>query len=98
MTSAQADRLIRLLEAQQPKRRVDVAKRAASASGILDVFAALVLVLSGLGLLGAIWTMFTTGFLSGLMTAVIVLAGGALYWASLTVASVIAGYVANKSS
>lgn len=96
MTKAHAERIIQLLE-ERSTRRVDVVSRAVSASNLLEVLATIVLVLGGIGVLIGAITIFTTGLGSGLLFIVIALASTAAYWASLTVASVVAGYVANRS-
>lgn len=96
MTQAQASRVIELLERRAP-RRVDVAGPAALASRVLQTMAVIVLFLGMLGIAGALVSMFTAGFWQGLLIGMGTIAATAAYWAGLTVASVIAGYIANRS-
>ena len=97
MTAAQADRIIALLESRT-RKRVDVAARAEQASGVLTTLAWIAIALGGLGLIGTMATMFSGALWSGLLSAAAVIAFTALNWAVLTVASVVAGYVANRST
>ena len=83
---------------------MNVAARAAGVARIFDILAWIVLVVfglaTGIGLLAAIVVLFSEGFaefLFVLLYAVGAAVYGALTWASVSLATVVAGYIAQKS-
>jgi len=93
---AQAARIIELLE-RPLTTRVRIASQASQAHGVLAVLTALSLVAGiVLGLVGLV-VMASEGFLYGLTFILITAAYAGLSWGLLTTASVVAGYVANRS-
>ena len=97
MTKDQADRIIDLLE-RRTKKKVEVTEPAVRASGVLRTLAVVVVIVGVVGLVLSLVAMAQVGFLYGLTVALGVVAYTALTWASLTVASVVSGYVANRST
>lgn len=97
LSSEQADRIITLLESRST-RRVDVAQRAEQASNVMSNLALLVLIIGAFGAALSVVAMVKLGFFLGLLYLGVVTVSTALYWGMLTTASVVAGYVANRST
>lgn len=96
ITREQAARIITLLE-QQTGGRIPVREKATQAHEVLALMASVTL---GLGLLVAVvgfFSMFPEHFVSAVITLASSLAGTTIGWGLLTAASVVTGYVANRS-
>lgn len=85
--------------------RVNVAAKAQKVATIFDILAILVLVVGGLAagfvllasFIGAVSDSSSIAFFPGLLLALFIGVYTALTWASITLATVVAGYIANRT-
>ncbi|MEZ5095638.1 MAG: hypothetical protein R2731_05710 [Nocardioides sp.] len=96
MTSAQADRIIELLE-KRPPHRVVTGERAASMSNALETVAILAVALGVLMALGQAFVLSGAGFGAVALAIGHTLLLTAAVWGVLAAGTVVTAYVANRS-
>ena len=97
MTREQADRLISLIEKQVIRPQIDVRRRAGDVSEVLRWLGNVMGLVGGALAVLQLFSFGFTGLIQGLLNLAVLLMATGTSWGLLTLASVVAAYVANRS-